>query len=85
MILDGIDYGDGKVKASDDPCESCGGDGVDTCSNPDHGFIEAVPGDIGRLGCPVCRSWVAHKNPTLEKCDHCKKKRKEVWRKCRKA
>lgn len=27
---------------------------VEICNNPDHGFIEAMPGDVGRLGCPVC-------------------------------
>lgn len=34
-------------------CPSCGGDGKETCNNPDHGFIEAMPGETGRLGCPV--------------------------------
>ena len=24
------------------------------CDNPDHGFIEAIPGDVSRLGCPLC-------------------------------
>src|ERR1700734_562863 len=35
-------------------CPACGGDGKETCDNPDHGFIEAMPGETGRLGCPVC-------------------------------
>ena len=35
-------------------CPDCFGDGKETCHNPDHGFIHAMPGDIGRLGCPVC-------------------------------
>lgn len=35
-------------------CPDCGGDGVAVCRNPDHGFIAAMPGEIGRLGCPVC-------------------------------
>ena len=26
----------------------------DICNNPDHGFIDAVGGEIGRLGCPGC-------------------------------
>lgn len=46
-------------------CLACGGDGKETCNNPDHGFISAMGGapknnhgsrahDVGRLGCPVC-------------------------------
>ena len=27
---------------------------IEVCSNPDHGFIGAVGGEIGRLGCPCC-------------------------------
>lgn len=29
-------------------------EGWGKCSNPDHSFITAVGGEIGRLGCPVC-------------------------------
>ena len=39
--------GEGKAK-----CETCEGTGK--CTNPDHGFIEAVGHDIGRIGCPSC-------------------------------
>lgn len=35
-------------------CSSCGGDGIQRCSNPDHGLIDALGGDTGRLGCPLC-------------------------------
>lgn len=36
-------------------CPDCGGDGKETCHNPDHGFISAMSfHDIGRIGCPVC-------------------------------
>ncbi len=35
-------------------CESCGGDGIETCNNPDHNFIVRTGGEIGRLGCPCC-------------------------------
>jgi RecJ-like exonuclease len=38
----------------EDVCPECGGDGVETCTNPDHGFIEGVGGELSRLGCPVC-------------------------------
>lgn len=27
---------------------------VEVCSNSDHGFIDAVGGEVGRLGCPCC-------------------------------
>lgn len=42
-------------------CPACGGDGKETCNNPDHGFIRAMPGDIGRMGCPVCGHDEDHK------------------------
>lgn len=42
-------------------CPACGGDGKETCNNPDHGFIEAMAGEIGRLGCPVCGHDPNHK------------------------
>ena len=35
-------------------CPLCEGDGYGRCNNPDHGFIRAVGGEIGRLGCPCC-------------------------------
>lgn len=37
-----------------DHCESCGGDGIERCNNPDHSFIEGLGGELNRLGCPVC-------------------------------
>jgi hypothetical protein len=52
-------------------CELCGGDGKETCSNPDHGFIEAMPGDVGRLGCPVCGHDPKHKVKNGGDCDEC--------------
>lgn len=41
-------------KHKDNNCPTCGGDGIERCDNPDHGFIDAVGGEIGRLGCPCC-------------------------------
>lgn len=35
-------------------CPDCYGDGIERCNNPDHGFTNAVGGELGRLGCPVC-------------------------------
>lgn len=35
-------------------CANCDGHGKEICTNPDHGFINAVGGDIGRIGCPAC-------------------------------
>jgi hypothetical protein len=54
-------------------CPDCGGDGKETCHNPDHGFIEAMPGETGRLGCPVCGHDRDHKvNRGKNKCELCK-------------
>lgn len=50
-------------------CGECGGDGRETCNNPDHGLIDAVGGEIGRLGCPVCGHSSDHK--TEYKCGKC--------------
>ncbi len=35
-------------------CQDCKGTGFEICDNPDHGFISAMGGEIGRLGCPGC-------------------------------
>lgn len=51
-------------------CPACWGDGMEICTNPDHGFIAAVGGEIGRLGCPCCGHDPYHK--TGETCWHCK-------------
>lgn len=60
----------GAEKASElKPCEACGGDGIETCDNPDHGFINGIGGEIGRLGCPGCGSDPDHK--TGQKCPEC--------------
>ncbi len=44
-------------------CETCGGDGKETCNNPDHGGIESglFGRDNNRLGCPVCGHNENHK------------------------
>ena len=56
-------------------CPACGGDGKETCNNPDHGFIESMPGnrgwDLGRLGCPICGHDENHKVPHGGKCENC--------------
>lgn len=53
-------------------CPACGGDGKETCSNPDHGFIEAMPGEVGRLGCPGCGHDPKHKvNRGKNVCPEC--------------
>ena len=43
-----------ELNLSDEKCPVCEGHGKELCNNPDHGFIHSMPGDIGRLGCPVC-------------------------------
>ena len=57
MILDG--FGKYSHPCPDctpeaDHCENCNDLGYEICSNPDHKLIDAVGGEIGRLGCPVC-------------------------------
>ena len=54
-------------------CPDCGGDGHETCHNPDHGFIGAVEWhENGRLGCPVCGHDPDHKVPGGEgRCETC--------------
>lgn len=58
---------DKKVK-----CLDCGGDGRETCNNPDHGFIDGVGGEIGRLGCPGCGYDVKRKIPGGGDCLPCR-------------
>ena len=37
-------------------CPACGGDGKETCSNPDHGFLSGVMSLMGanESACPCC-------------------------------
>lgn len=53
-------------------CAECRGDGIYTCNNPDHAFIENCLGwhEVGRLGCPACGHDEDHKirNKTCENC-----------------
>lgn len=54
-------------------CPDCGGDGVETCNNPDHGFITSglsVTNELTRLGCPCCGHDPNHKIKGCE-CDRC--------------
>lgn len=59
------------AKFMNNECDACGGDGKETCQNPDHGFISAMPGDIGRLGCPVCGHDENHKILDGGDCEEC--------------
>jgi hypothetical protein len=52
-------------------CPLCGGDGRETCDNPDHGFISAIGGETARLGCPCCGHDPDHKVPNGGECDLC--------------
>lgn len=52
-------------------CETCGGDGKETCSNPDHGFISGMGGELYRLGCPVCGHDENHKIKNGGICEDC--------------
>jgi hypothetical protein len=59
------------MKTVEFDCQHCGGDGKETCDNPDHGFISMMPGDIGRIGCPGCGHDPEHKIPGGGKCEFC--------------
>jgi hypothetical protein len=51
-------------------CDECHGTGYEICDNPDHGFIEAVGGETGRLGCPCCGHDEEHRILSC-KCPEC--------------
>ena len=58
-------------------CPECGGDGKDTCNNPDHGLIRILSfTDEGRLGCPCCGHHPQFKMPKGGDCDICEGKGK---------
>lgn len=55
-------------------CPVCGGDGMETCNNPDHGFLEGIVSQTGthsagESACPVCGHSTDHK--TGKKCPEC--------------
>ncbi len=53
-------------------CPLCGGDGKETCDNPDHGLIDALSfHDVGRIGCPVCGHDERHKVKNGGSCELC--------------
>jgi DnaJ-class molecular chaperone len=52
-------------------CLDCGGDGLETCHNPDHNFVTALGGETSRLGCPVCGHDENHKVRNGDRCPTC--------------
>ena len=46
------------------------------CDNPDHGFIEVIPGDVSRIGCPLCGHDEEHRILITAKFNA---KPKDVW------
>ena len=53
-------------------CFVCGGDGKETCTNPDHGFISMLSFPyVGRLGCPCCGHDPNHKIKNGGNCECC--------------
>lgn len=53
-------------------CPCCGGDGKETCHNPDHGLIGGLSFlDEGRLGCPVCGHHPKNKVKGGDDCEIC--------------
>jgi hypothetical protein len=58
----------------EETCPDCGGDGKETCNNPDHGFYAGMtrPGsDEDRIGCPCCGHDPNYKVPNGGKCERC--------------
>lgn len=51
-------------------CPVCNGDGKETCTNPDHGFLW-IDSELSRLGCPCCGHDRHHKIPNGGDCDLC--------------
>jgi len=55
-------------------CAECHGTRLDTCNNPEHAFIAAMPGDIGRIGCPGCDGqypYTTRAGREGKPCQHC--------------
>ena len=52
-------------------CDACGGDGKETCNNPDHGFHNSIGESDGCHGCPVCGNDPLHKVPNGGDCSIC--------------
>lgn len=53
-------------------CPECGGDGKETCNNPDHGSLtNSTWGDTERLGCPCCGHDPEHKVINGGDCELC--------------
>jgi hypothetical protein len=75
-----------KLQATTDPqmdydtlfvvCPDCGGDGKETCHNPDHGFLSGVMSVMGanESECPCCGHDESHKiyiDGKYNKCETC--------------
>lgn len=64
-------------------CPDCGGDGVETCHNPDHGFLRGVIGAVysaNESACPCCGHHPDFKMKGI--CETCKgtgRVDKDVW------
>ena len=56
-------------------CPDCGGDGIETCHNPDHGFLSGVMSIMGanESACPCCGHDEDHKMRN-GKCETCNTK-----------
>ncbi len=60
------------MKENSYECPMCGGDGKETCNNPDHSFLRVMSfHDVGRIGCPVCGHDEDHKVPDGGECEVC--------------
>ena len=53
-------------------CPACGGDGKETCSNPDHGFLTGISFlGANESNCPCCGHDPKHKIPNGGSCEPC--------------
>ena len=63
-------------------CPDCGGDGKETCHNPDHGFLSGVMSIMGanESACPCCghdedhkmKKYIGNGKYEYNKCETCK-------------
>jgi len=55
-------------------CPACGGDGKETCSNPDHGFLTGIVNiaySANESACPCCGHDQNHKVKNGGNCELC--------------
>lgn len=61
-----------EITNEQEACPDCGGDGIETCNNPDHGFLNMIGSVVGanESSCPCCGHSSDHKISN-SKCPTC--------------